>query len=310
MIIYADVVLLINFIMNSIILVLTAYAAGISFSWKRLLVTAAAGGVYVLAGIFPVMAAFYSIPGKLIASVVMTVAAFGYKSVRLTIVLTGIFFIVSFVLGGALVGWLYFVQNEAPYGANKTIKLSLENLMVGSIIAIILVIFVVRRLLARMYRHKTLYQTRIEYDGRYQEITGMMDTGNGLYSLLGGKPVVLLNLQVAIRLLGSQVAKFLSDNRPDAWLTELDKCQDSVWLARVEIIPCRSVGGNNMLLGFRPDSITVMGKDGSAYTSEVLVGICDSVFADNSDCQALLHPALMNGINITKEASTCKLPGQ
>lgn len=310
MTIYADVVLLINFIMNSIILVVTAYAAGISFCWKRLLMAAVAGGVYTLVGIFPEMAMLYSIPGKLLASVVIILLAFGYKSVKMTVILTGIFFIVSFILGGAVLGWLYFIQTAAPDRASNSIKLSWEDLAVGSVIAIVLIMLVVKRLLARMYRHKTYYQTRIEYAGQLQEITGMLDTGNGLYSLLGRKPVVLLSLQSTIQLLGSQVAAFLTTNQPDSWVANLDKCQDSAWLARVEIIPCQSIGGCNLLLGFRPDSITVMHKEESFYTSEVLIGIYAGTFATNSDCQALLHPALITEINIIKEENTCKLPGQ
>lgn len=302
--IYADVVLLINFIMNSIILVLTAYAAGISFSWKRLLMTAVVGSIYALAGIFPAMAVFYSIPGKLLASVVIILLAFGYRSVKMTVTLTGIFFIVSFILGGALLGWLYFIQTEVPHRTESSIKLSLGNLVAGSVVAIVLIRLVVKRLLAKMCRYKTFYQARIEYAGQSQDITGMLDTGNGLYSLLGRKPVVLLSLQSALQLLGEQVAAFLTANRPDSWLANLDKCQDSAWLARVEIIPCQSVGGRNMLLGFRPDSITVTNKEGSFYTSEVLIGIYDGSFADGSDCQALLHPALITGINMSKGENT------
>lgn len=185
--IYADVVLVINFIMNSILLVLTAYAGGISFRWNRLLITAAAGGIYTLAGIFPAMAVLYSIPGKLIASVVMIVLAFGYRSAKITVILTGIFFIVSFILGGALLGWLYFVQSQMPYGVSNSIKPSFGDLLLGSVIAIGLISLVIRQLLARMNRSRTLYQAKITYDGRCREITGMMDTGNGLYSLLGGQ---------------------------------------------------------------------------------------------------------------------------
>ncbi|MBP2634494.1 MAG: spoIIGA [Firmicutes bacterium] len=309
-IIYADVVLLLNFLMNSAILVLTAYGAGIAFSWNRIAGAAAMGGIYTLVGVFPAMSIFYSIPAKLIVSVLLVLAAFGYRSIKITIILTGIFFIVSFILGGAVLGWLYFIQTEILYAANQNINLSLSDVIIGSSLAIILIILVVKRLLGRMYRYKTLYQARIEYDGNSQEITGMMDTGNGLYSLMGRKPVVLVNLQVAASLLGAQVSDFLIKNRPDSWVSNLDTCQDSKWLARVEIIPCQSVGGYNMLLGFRPDSITVIGEKGAEYTAEALIGICDTVFDDNRECQALLHPALMTEVNITKGANTCVLPGR
>lgn len=308
--IYGDVVLVINFIMNSVILVLTAYAAGISYNWKRILLTAAIGGVYTLIGIFPAMAVLYSIPGKLLASALMIVLAFGYRSLRVTLTLIGIFFIVSFILGGALLGWLYFIQTEAPfYRVSNVLTLSWGNLVIGSVIAIILIRLVIKKILARMYRKTTYYQTIIEYAGHCQEVIGMLDTGNGLYSLLGHKPVILLALQASLQLLGEEVADFLTANRPDTWLTNLEKCQDAAWLARVEVIPCQSVGGRSMILGFRPDRVTVMGEDGPADTSEVLIGIYDGVF-NGRDCQALLHPALLTGINRTKEAGVCELPGQ
>lgn len=308
--IYADVVLIVNCIMNSVILVLTAHAGGISYSWKRLLLAALLGGVYALSGIFPEMAVLYSIPGKLMMSVMLVLMAFGYRTVRTTLVLVGAFFIVSFILGGATLGWLYFIQIEAPQRAGNYLDVSWSNLVTGSVIAVMLVTLIARRLLGKMIRQKNFYQARIEYNGQNKEITGMLDTGNNLYSLLGHKPVVLLCWQSAIQLLGPQVADYLTSTSPEAWLSNLHKCQDANWLARVEVIPCQSVGGRNMLLGFRPDGISVRTEDGLAHTTEVLIGLYDGVFASDRHCEALLHPALITGVNITKEVSICALPGQ
>lgn len=303
--IYGDVVLLINFIMNSAILAITAYVAGIAFNWKRLFLAAAAGGIYALGGVFPAAAVWYSIPGKLLAAVAVIVLAFSYQSIKLTLTLTGIFFVVSFILGGASLGWLYFMQTATVASMAIQDKPCWYELLAGSSCGIVLVLLVVKRLLARMQRCKTYYQARIEYAGRLQEITGMLDTGNGLYSPLGHKPVVLMAFQPALQLLGAQAAAFLTANQPDAWLANLDTCEDSAWLARVEIIPCQSVGGCKLLLGFRPDSITVTGKEGVFYTAEVLVGIYQGAFGGGNDCQVLLHPALLTGINNTKEEHTC-----
>lgn len=310
MYIYADVILVVNFIMNSIILAGTAYATGISFRWHRLFLAALAGGIYVLLGVFPELKLLYGVPGKLAASVVLILAAFGRRPVKTTIILVGAFFIVSFVLGGATLGWLYFIQSESPYWSGNIVQVSWKTLTAGSAVTVILLLFFAKRMLGNMFRRKTLYHAKIEYDGRCEEIVGIMDTGNGLYSLLGRKPVVLLAWQSALKLVGSQVAAYLTANNSEVWLAKLDECKDSAWLARVEIIPCQSVGGKSMLLGFRPDSITVMTEDGSAYTSEVLIGLYDGVFGNGSDCQALLHPALITSLNTTKEAGICALPGR
>lgn len=300
MYIYADVVLVINWIMNSVILVLTAQAAGISYSRKRLLLAALLGGVYALGGVLPEMKLLYSIPGKLMISVALVLLAFGYRTVRTTLVLIGAFFIVSFILGGATLGWLYFIQTEAPPSDFPAVSWS--NLLMGSGLAVMLVILIAKRILPNMIRRQHYYQACIEYNGQYKEITGLLDTGNNLYSLFGHKPVVLLSWRSAISLLGSQVSDYLTSTGPEGWLLHLHECQDTDWLARVEIIPCQSVGGQNMLLGFRPDGISVRTEAGTIHTSEVLIGLYDGVFASGSHCEALIHPALMSGVNITKEA--------
>jgi len=308
--IYADVVLFVNFIMNSVILALTAYAAGIRFCWKRLLTAAFIGGVYALVGIFPGMAVLYTVPGKLLASVALILLAFGLKPFTITILLVSIFFIVSFILGGAVLGWLLFIQTGMLYSDAHSISVSWGNLIVGSIIAVALILLIVRRMLGRVYRQRALYQARIEYEGRCIEVTGLLDTGNGLYSLLGSKPVVLLNRQAALNLLSPQAATFLTEIEADCWLAALDQCVDTEWLARVEIIPYQSVGRQGMILGFRPDSVTVITECGEAGSGNVLIGIYEGVFAGDRDCQALLHPALITTVNLTKEAKVCALPGR
>ncbi|WP_325529532.1 sigma-E processing peptidase SpoIIGA [Sporomusa sp.] len=310
MYIYADMVLLINFIMNSVILVLTAYASGVSFRWRRILPAALMGGVYSLVGIFPEMAVLYTIPGKLLASLMIILLAFGRKTLKITLILVATFFIISFILGGAVLGWLYFAQAEAPHAVNQIISLSWGNLAIGSAIAVVLILLIVKQMLGRMYRRQTFYQAKIEYDGRYVEVTGMLDTGNGLFSLLGRKPVVLLDHQASLLLLSSQAREYLTTNSPDAWLTNLDQCLDATWLSRIEIIPYQSVGSRSVLLGFRPDSITIMTEYGPAQTANVLIGIYSGVLSGGSDCQALLHPALITGVNMTEEAGICALPGR
>ncbi|WP_371371330.1 sigma-E processing peptidase SpoIIGA [Sporomusa aerivorans] len=310
MYVYADVVLLINFIMNSIVLFLTAHATCTGFRWQRLLLAAFCGGLYALGEIIPKIALVYSAPGKLAASVIIIFVAFGYRSVKTMLMLVGTFYVVSFVLGGAAIGWLYFIQNEASYRPGSILASSWSSLAISSAIAVILIIFIARRLIHKLSRRQTFYQTKIEYDGRWVTITGMLDTGNSLYSMIGKKPVVLLAWQAALPLVGPAVSEYLTRYKPEGWLANLDNCRDTSWLARVEVIPCQSVGGRNMLLGFRPDSIVLITPAGAIHTTEVLIGLYSDIFNCDTDYQALLHPALTARANSTEGANICALPGQ
>jgi stage II sporulation protein GA (sporulation sigma-E factor processing peptidase) len=66
MYIYVDVVFCINIIMNTIILLTTAWLARISYVWWRVLLAAAWGAVYVIGGVMPQLALFYTPVFKLV----------------------------------------------------------------------------------------------------------------------------------------------------------------------------------------------------------------------------------------------------
>ncbi|MCE5287610.1 MAG: sigma-E processing peptidase SpoIIGA, partial [Pelosinus sp.] len=63
--IYADVIFLLNFIMNSLVLVVTAYIAGVGWKFWRILLAAAIGAFYVLGEWIPGVHFLYYLPSKL-----------------------------------------------------------------------------------------------------------------------------------------------------------------------------------------------------------------------------------------------------
>lgn len=120
MYVYADVVLLVNLIMNSLIIWLTAWAAGIRYCWWRITLAALAGGLYSLAGIYQELHLLYTPFAKLLISILLIIFSFGWQSLRRLVLLVGLFYIVSFLLGGAVVGWLFFFsRNVVKWLANS-----------------------------------------------------------------------------------------------------------------------------------------------------------------------------------------------
>ena len=307
MYIYADMVFMINLIMNSIILLLTAWSAGINYKLWRIMIAATLGSCYVLVGLLPGMIMAHYVLVKAIVSLLLILLAFDFRSVRTVLLLLSFFYMIAFIIGGAVAGWLYFWQTNYYLGRYDLViaNLSWTHLLVGSSIGIFLIVISLRRMLSRMSCYTNLHKVRIEYGGRIVELIGMLDTGNGLYTVIGRKPVVLVNQYAIEPILSEQVVAFLKSNNPDVWLANLEKCKDSAWLSRIQVIPYHGIGSNSMLLAFRPDGFRVSSTVGYIDTIDVVVGIYSGTLSKDGTYAVLLHPRVMNELSKKEGVSIC-----
>lgn len=298
MYIYVDIVLIINIIMNSIILLLTAWTMRVGYKTWRLLAAASAGALYVLAGLLFQAPLLFEPLFKVLVSFLIIVIAFGRRPLRILLLLVGIFFIVSFMLGGAVLGWLFFWQSGnlmqviARFKAGLNV-ISWRYLAGGGAFGAILIGVMLRNIVRRLICFKTVYKARVQYGGRAVEFKGMLDTGNSLYTPIGRRPVVLVNQAAIEAILDERVRNYLRSNPPDSWLVNLEKCDSPDWLDRVQVIPCRAVSGSGMLLGFRPDSIEVTNENEVVKTTDVVLGIYGGMLSSEGLYEALLHPAVI-----------------
>lgn len=298
MYIYVDILFAINLIMNGLILLLTAWVARVQYRWWRVLMASVAGAVYVIAGVLPQLQFFYTVPCKFAASLAIVLLAFGLKAIRIQALLVAIFYIISFVLGGAVVGWFFFWESGSNFNNLKSLgqygEFSLRMLMCGSWIGAIIIYLIIRAVLKRMHCQRILYRAEVIYNNKSVPLNAMLDTGNGLYTVGVRKPVILVDQIAVERLLNESVSEYLRKNSPEEWLENLETCCDLNWLSRVQIIPYKAVGSCSMLLGFRPDCIKVKTDKGDIETSDVVLGIYHGALSNNGMYDALMHPAVVN----------------
>ncbi|MGI6093614.1 MAG: sigma-E processing peptidase SpoIIGA [Veillonellaceae bacterium] len=294
MYVYVDVLLCVNVIMNTILLIITAWLARISFAWWRVILAACLGALYVIGGALLEFAIFYTPIFKLFVSFSLIFIAFEFKTWRAFLLQIAVFYITSFILGGAVLGWLFFWCSGNPFSQlGKEISTSWILLTGGIFVCFALLSIVTKFVLNRMLRQRTLYQTEAKYNDKSVVFTAMLDTGNALYTILGRRPVVLVNQTTIEQLMDDCVAKFLKDCPSEQWFENLEACGDDAWLSRVQIIPYQSVGINNLLLGFRPDILVIKTERGIIETDNVVLGLYRGELAKNNMYQALLHPAIL-----------------
>jgi stage II sporulation protein GA (sporulation sigma-E factor processing peptidase) len=65
------------------------------------------------------------------------------------------------------------------------------------------------------------------------------------------------------------------------------------------------VGGGGLLLGFRPDTLTVITSTGSITADDAVVGVHEGALSAAGTYAALLHPAVLRTIDNKEEAGIC-----
>lgn len=302
MYVYGDILFLVNTIMNALILVLTAWAANLRRQTWRLLAAAGLGGVYAIGALFAADALLYAPAAKLAAAAAIVRLAFGPQTWRSLLLHTAYFYIVSLLLGGAVLGWLLAADNAAGLSAWR--QASWRHLAAGAVLGLLLVGVVWRRLAAAASRRPLLVPVVVAYRGRETRMTALLDTGNDLYSPVTRRPVVVAEHRSLETLLAGPVNDWLRRTPPDAWLTELADCPDADWLTRVQAIPCRGVGGAGLLLGFRPDVFAVDSPAGTR-AAEAVIAIHSGALSAAGTYAALLHPAIFRKLDEKEGADKC-----
>ena len=120
---YLDIIWLLNFLFDSLLLYLTAIILKRDIVLWRILMGGFIGSSIIILSITPYNATFSHPFMKLVFSILMVLAVFGYK--RFKFFLTGLmtFYLTTFLIGGSLIGIHYFIQ----FDMNLSTSLFLAN---------------------------------------------------------------------------------------------------------------------------------------------------------------------------------------
>ncbi len=312
MYVYADVIVALNSILNLIILYLTAKVAGGNFSWRRIIFCSIMSSIYVLGEFYPPLFFLYMLPAKIILSLIIVIGAFGYTSLRQLIQLLGFFYLVSFIIGGAVVGWMYLLPTADCYPATLVSSfhhLTCGDVLLGSLFGVGLVLLLAKGIIERRINRRMVMEILIEYKDKSTTAKALIDSGNRLFTIAGHRPVVIIELRAIERILSSQVVYYLHQTMVDDWIAGIENCHDPEWLERMEVIPYQSVGKQSIMVGFRPDSVRVKMQNDELLL-DVILGIVKEKLSPDGQYLALLHSQIIDYFGNNEEAVVCALPGQ
>ncbi len=230
MVVYADLVFLINFLVDLLLLMAAGKLSGRRVRFPRATLGAGLGALYATACCFPGLSFLGNPLWRLVSLVGMTVLVFGVDLLALR---QGVlFFLLSMALGGLAIGF--------SAGTVWTLVLAGAGLWLLC-------------LLGFGGDPNTKYaEITVNYRGKQVQLTALLDTGNSLKDPISGCPVLVADDRAAAALLD------LSPRDLENPLQTLEAGRGS----GLRLIPYHTVGNpTGFLLAVMPDSVLADGKE-------------------------------------------------
>ena len=259
MTVYADVLFLVNFSLDYVSLYITGRLLSQPMRAWRLGAAAALGACYAVSALFFDLPEAVYIAVTLAVSGVMCVCAFRRCGVIGYIGSGILLFSVGCALGGAM---------TAVYSLGAGYKDSLsggtDDTGVGVMVFVAVIATAVVAAGGRVLRRRrgvSSASVRIEIGERSVELSALPDSGNLLRDPVSGRPALVVSTEAAQTLLPPEIAALAESDDIASSASNLP----AESLRRVRILPVSNVYGEGLVVGYRPDRVTVsLSRGGSA----------------------------------------------
>ncbi len=270
MTVYADILILVNFVVDYFLLSLTSYFVQKKPRLWRRLAGAAVGGIFSLYIFLPQSNFLFQSLIHILMCVILCLITFGFGDIKTFFRNTAVLFCVNFAYSGAMIAvWLIF----KPYGMvinNSVVYFDISPLflILFSVIGYFLVLLL-RKLLKRTFSQNTYCDAIVSCGNRSLKLCGIVDSGNSLKDVFGFSPIFITEKAVVDTLL----------------------CEEKQNPTRFRKIPCSTVSGERLLDGYRIDNAQInFNSQKYAFKNPVLA--VSAIPLD--DCKIIVNPENLN----------------
>ena len=245
MIIYVDVLFIVNFFITYLLLLLTKALVKSSAKTVRLLASSCLGGLYSLIILADDLSVFVSVLGKLAASVLLVIIAFGFKRITVFVKAVALFYFSNMLFLGVILAVQLIFNSKGAAINNGTVyfDISAPVLLISASLAYVVSIAVIK-IYNRTLGRQEIYKLKIFKNGECHTMLAFLDSGNKLTEPFSNYPVII-----------ADSSKIMYDTE--------------------RIIPFSTVGGDGILQAFRPDKIEISNEKNKIETDKVYIALSE-----------------------------------
>ncbi|MFJ8266283.1 sigma-E processing peptidase SpoIIGA [Peribacillus asahii] len=304
MTVYVDIIWLLNWLFDCLLLYWTAIILKRRAPLWRLV----AGG---LVGSFIIALAFTSYSAltdniymKLLFSVFMVLTVFGFIRLKLFLKTLMTLYFVTFLSGGILLGLHYFFSFQVAEMSTST-QTGMNRF--GDPMSWLFVALgfplawqFSKRMLDGMEMTKLNYDqivtVTVEVADFKAEFQGLIDSGNQLYDPISRSPVMIASIVGQESHIPADMLELFEN--PDTMLQE-GEMTNYTWAERIRVIPYKVVGQSHQLLtAIKPDSLRIQYDEKVYEVERGLVSFTLQQLSAENTYQCIVHPKMLTGIPV------------
>ncbi|MBO5105915.1 MAG: sigma-E processing peptidase SpoIIGA [Clostridia bacterium] len=278
MVVYADVLIVLNLFVNFFILQLTCRICKESYRLGRLILASLTGAAFSLYIFLPPTGMLTETVFRLVISSLIVLLAFGFSSIKSLIRRVAVFFAVSFLYAGAMMGiWAIWKPNRLAINNGVVyVDISPTVLIIATLVSYT-ALSVIRFFAAKQAYAGKRCRLKITYNDKSVCLTALVDTGHSLTDALSQKDVIIIEKSLALKLCEKIPTAITvpNDNTPNGF----------------RLIPYSVVGGTGLLPAFLPDKVELLEKEKSTEIKSVLLGISEVALGE--DYKGIVSPVTL-----------------
>ncbi|MBP3544651.1 MAG: sigma-E processing peptidase SpoIIGA [Lachnospiraceae bacterium] len=290
-VVYIDVLFLVNFFMDYIILTLTGNILKIHTRiWRRCLGAALGATCYCIMLFLPTEYRMHGSMGiMLFVGAMMGILVFSLRKPKKILVFLLIFHATAFFLGGTVTAIYHYTR--LGYYIRKAVKGDdnaqiITGVLAGMVLAACGLMKIILSCIRERRREETLYyEVELCVGDTKKSATALMDTGNHLKEPVSHKPVILADITLAGELLDEKTYKAIKAFYLTGNLTQAEG---------LRLIPYHSVGRKHgILAAVFIDSLIIRMEQGVIERNGVCVAITEDAISSGEEYRVILNAALV-----------------
>ncbi|MGB8460352.1 MAG: sigma-E processing peptidase SpoIIGA [Priestia megaterium] len=296
--IYLDLIWMLNFGLDTILLMLCAVVLKRNYKWWRLLLGGFIGSLIVLLMFTPFSHLMVHPAIKILFSFFMLLMTFGYKRLRFFFENLLTFYFATFVVGGGLMG-VHFLFQDQFLVLNQMVDT--KSPQFGDPISWIFVLIGfpllsyfskarVDDLRMKNITFDQLVDVEVILNEQTLSMKGLIDSGNQLVDPLTKTPVMIVTADSLKEILPEGLMELSKNVQSFSHSEDIDQ----EWYSKVRFVPYRSVvQANQLLLALKPDMVRLVHQSNTIEVTKVLVGISHTTLSVEKQYECIVHPKLI-----------------
>lgn len=266
MYVYIDVLFLVNFIANYIIVLATARVSGIYIKRKHIIYSSIFGAVISLIVFFIKMNSLILIFIQLLCAFIMIYIAFGKNNKESFIRLTVLFIIITTGFAGICTFMQNFGNNIIYRNGVVYMDLPFKMLVLSFGVSYFIISVVFGKSAKHSIKKGDIIEVILLAFGKNIKFSGLNDTGNDLKDPITGKKVIIIERNILIQILPKDLTFIGLSINENNTIEMLERIAQTEYNTKFRIINYNAVGKSSAsLLIFNPDKVIIGEKQLDVY---------------------------------------------